>query len=230
MTISAVVALLWPLIAVQNPEVDQEPTPSIEFETPPSLSPAAAPSEFAQWSVGFGVDIWTGFGSVFNDMGGPSLNAGYRINERWGVGLRLFKSDFDFEDPADFVFGRSGTPIADASIDLLSVTASARWHFLEPGGTFDFYVGGGVGFAFPDSGEAVNLPQVDISVEGKPGPEVHIAVGGAVRVFEQFRLTLELRMMKSFTEYEVEDRQNGQEETEEGFSGIGFAIGAEYRF
>jgi opacity protein-like surface antigen len=232
MTMTAA-AWLWPLLAVQSPELDRDPVSAVEFESQPASARQAAgedPTAYPSWSLGFGVDVWTGFGSVFNDMGGPSITAGHRLNERWGFGLRFFKTDFDFEDPADFVFGRSGTPIADASIDLFSVTAVARWHFLDPGGTFDFYVGAGLGYAVPESGDAVKLPEVDIAVEGQPGPEVQVAVGGAVRVFEQFHVTFELRLMKSFTEYDVEDRLSGEQETEEGFSGIGFAIGAEYRF
>lgn len=224
------VSLLWPLFAVQNPEVDQNPLAAIEFESTSTPRPAFDAVDPPKWSFGVGVDVWTGFGSIFNDMPGASINAGYRINSRWGVGLRFFKTDFDFEDPSDNVFDQGGTPVADASIDLFSVTALARWHFLEPGGTFDLYVGAGLGMAFPESGSASELPQVNISVEGNAGPEVHFAVGGAVRVFEQLHLTLEFRVMKSFTEYDVEDLQTGRQETEEGFTGIGLALGAEYRF
>ena len=186
--------------------------------------------DWPKWSAGFGVDVYTGFGSVFNDVIGASLRAGYRIDERWGVSVRLFRTDFDFEDPADNVFGRSGTPVSDASIDMIMFSATARWHFLAPGGPFDFYVGAGAGLAFPGSGEAVNLPQVDIEVEGNFGPEVHFVVGGAVRIFDPLHFTAELRLMQSFTDYDVEDRLTGETDTEGGWAGYGIGLGVEWRF
>lgn len=227
--------LLCPVLPAQNPAVAEDLALAVEFVlegdvvVPAALADSAA-APFPRWSVGAGIDIYTGFGSVFNDVVGPSFRAGYRINERWGVAVTLFRSDFDFEDPADHVFGQSGTPVSDASIDMVMISATARWHFLEPGGPLDFYVGAGLGLAFPGSGEAVNLPQVDIGVDGNFGPEVHVVAGGAVRLFGQLHVTAELRLMQSFTEYDVEDRLTGESETEDGWAGYGLGLGLEWRF
>ena len=226
--------VLWPVLPAQSPVVAQDLSLAVEFvardEVSTGLDSQERTASFPRWSVGVGVDIWTGFGSVFNDVVGPSLRGSYRFDGRWSVALSLFKSDFDFEDPADNLFEQSGTPVTDASIDLFMVSATARRHFLEPGGTFDLYVGAGLGAAFPDSGEAVNLPQVDIEVEGSAGPEIHIVVGGAWRMFGPFHLTAELRLMHSFTEFEAEDRLTGETETESGWTGYGLGLGLEFRF
>lgn len=183
-----------------------------------------------QWSVGLGIDVYTGFGSVFNDVVGAAVRAGYRIDPQWGVAVSLFVTDFDFEDPADHVFGRSGTPVSDASIDMTVFSATARYYFTDPGSGVDFYIGAGLGLAFPGSGEAVNLPQVDIAVDGNFGPEVHVVVGSAFRLFEQLHVTAELRLMQSFTKYDVEDRQTGETDSEPGWLGYGIGLGLEYRF
>ena len=218
-------ALLIVLLS-QNPEGSRIEPSLLEDQVIDSRHEASPP----KWSVGAGIDVWTGFGSVFNDVVGASFRGGWRINERWGVEARLFRTDFDFEDPAEFVFDRDGTPIADASIDMIVFSATARWHFLEPGNSIDFYVGAGLGMAFPGSGEAVNLPLVDIEVEGNPGPEVHVVVGGSIRVFGQVHFAAELRLMQSFTEYDLEDRTTGDTETESGWLGYGIGFGLEYRF
>ena len=230
--------LLWPALLAQNSAVAEvvakdlafavEFTLEAEVVDPSSRTPAAAP--FPQWSVGLGIDVYTGFGSVFNDVAGASLWASYRFDDRWSVAASLFRTDFDFEDPADHVFGRSNTPVSDASIDMIMFSATARYHFLEPKSALDVYVGAGLGLAFPGSGEAVNLPQVDIAVDGNFGPEVHVVVGGAYRIYEQLHATVELRLMQSFTTFDVEDRLTGEKETESGWGGIGIGLGLEWRF
>lgn len=227
--------LLWPaFLAPQQAEfIESErdrTEPFAEGRLDPARLEGRDTAAYPAWSVGFGVDVWTGFGSVFNDVVGASLRGGYRLNDRWSVAARLFRTDFDFEDPADNVFGRSGTPVVDASIDMIMFSATARWHFLEPKSPLDIYVGAGLGLAFPGDGEAVNLPQVDIEVEGNSGPEVHVVVGGACRLFEQLHATLELRLMQSFTEYDVRDRLTGESDSEKGWAGYGLALGLEWRF
>lgn len=196
------------------------------------ISPAweASGAAYPRWSIGLGVDVWTGFGSVFNDVVGPALRGGYWIDDRWSVAGYLFRTHFDFEDPADHVFGRSGTPVSDASIDMIMVGATARWHFLRPESSIDLYAGAGVGLAFPGSGEAVTLPQVDIEVDGNVGPEVHLVLGGAVRIFDPLHATVELRLMQSFTKYDVEDRLTGETDSESGWAGYGIGLGLEWRF
>ena len=218
-------ALIWAALVAQDPgDPTKDSPPAVrKVEWPPSPGQSA-------WSVGFGVDVWTGFGSVFNDVIGPSVRLGYRSSPRWSLSVSAFWSDFDFVDPADEVLGRSGTPVTDASIDLFMVSATARWHFLPSDSLFDAYAGAGAGFAVPDNGEAVNAPQVDIEVDGRSGPEVHLAIGGSIRVFESLRFVLELRLMHSFTEYEVFDRTTGESEVVESWSAYGLSVGLDWRF
>lgn len=217
--ISTALALI--LLVAQDPS---EPPPLLrDVERAPA--PGTTP-----WSVGVAVDTWTGFGAVFNDVIGPSVRLGYRFDAEWSVAVSAFWSDFDFEDPAETVLKLSNTPVADASIDLFMVSATARRHLLTSDPLFDLYVGAGIGFAVPDTGEAVVQPQVDVEVAGESGPEIHLAVGGSVRVFESLRLVLELRVMHSFTEYEVTDRRTGQFEVEEEWSAYGLSAGLEWRF
>lgn len=227
--------LLCPALLAQSPAVTESVAEKLAFAVErilegdvPDAPPPADP--FPKWSVGLGIDVYTGFGSVFNDLAGASLRASYRIDGRWSVAASLFRTDFDFEDPADNIFGRSGTPVSDASIDMIMFSATARYHFLEPKSALDVYVGAGLGLAFPGTGEAVNLPQVDIEVEGNFGPEVHLVVGGAVRIFDQLHATVELRIMQSFTQYDVEDRISGETDSENGWAGIGIGLGLEWRF
>jgi len=231
--------LLFPALAAPSPmqedAVTHEPSDIVRstwenawLNSPPPADPLLV--DYPQWSVGLGVDVYTGFGSVFNDVAGASIRGSYRIDERWSVAASLFKTDFDFEDPADNVFGRNNTPVSDASIDMFMVSATARWHFFEPKSSVDIYVGAGFGLAFPGSGEAVLLPQIDIAVDGNFGPEVHLVTGGAVRIFDQLHATVELRLMQSFTKYDIEDRNTGETETENGWGGIGIALGLEWRF
>jgi hypothetical protein len=217
--VHAILVLMCAVPPVQDDEYVKFDLPARELE-----------SDGPRWSAGFGVDIYTGFGSVFNDVVGASFRLGHRFNDRWGVALTVFRTDFDFEDPADNLFGRSGTPVSDASIDMTMVSATARWYFTGPGAALDFYVGAGLGLAFPGSGEAVNLPQVDIAVDGNAGAEVHVVVGGAARLFSQLYFAVELRLMQSFTEYDVEDRISGETESEDGWAGYGIGLGLEWRF
>ena len=76
----------------------------------------------------------------------------------------------------------------------------------------------------------MNAPQVDVEVDGHSGPEVHLALGGSIRVFESLRFVLELRLMHSFTEYEVFDRTTGQSDVVESWSACGLSAGLEWRF
>jgi hypothetical protein len=220
-TMISVAALACIVLAAQDPG---DPPP--EFR---EVAGSPAPGHSA-WSIGIGVDAWTGFGEVFNDVIGPSVRLGYRIDDQWSVAVSTFWSDFDFEDPAETVLRQSNTPVADASIDLFMVSATARRHLVPSHAPFDVYVGAGVGFAVPDTGEAVIQPQVDVEVDGESGPEVHVALGGSIRVFESLRLVLEMRVMHSFTEYEVTDRRTGQTEIEEDWSAYGLSAGLEWRF
>ena len=218
-------ALTLAVLVAQDPgdSPKDRPPSAREVEWPP------APGQSA-WSIGVGVDVWTGFGSVFNEVIGPSVRLGYWSAQRWSVSVSVFWTDFDVVDPADTVLQRSNTPVADASIDLFMVSATARWHFLPSDSLLDAYAGAGVGFAVPDTGEAVNPPQVDIEVSGEQGPEVHLALGGSIRVFESLRFVLELRLMHSFTEYEVFDRPTGESEVVEDWSAYGLSAGLEWRF
>ena len=223
MLISA--ALAWVVVIAQDPgDLPKDPPPAIhEREWP------ATPGQTA-WSIGVAVDAWSGFGSVFNRVIGPSVRLGHRFTQHWSLSVSAFRSNFDFIDPADEVLKRSGTPATDASIDLFMVSATARWHFLPSESPIDAYAGAGLGFAMPDTGEAVNQPQVDIEVDGQSGPEVHLALGGSIRVFEALSLVLELRLMHSFTEYEVFDRTTAETEVVESWSAYGVSAGLEWRF
>lgn len=227
--IALALVLLCPPAAA--PALQEEGATPVTLEDHPRDFEGTQPGgAFPRWSVGFGVDVWSGFGEVFNDVVGPSLTATHRFDGRWGVALSVFRSDFDFEDPAENVFDQQGTPVIDASIDLFMVSATARWYFTDPGASFDFYVGAGLGLAVPSSGEAVSLPQVDIAVDGNAGPEVHVAAGGSVRLFGQLHFLSELRLMQSFTSYDVENRLTGETESESGWAGYGIRFGLEWRF
>jgi hypothetical protein len=201
------------------------PIPGVEAPDP---DPLADP--YPKWAAGFRIDVWTGFGSVMNDIVGPSVHVTYRLTDRWAVSASLFKSDFDFEDPADHLFGRSGTPVSDASIDLFILRASAEWHFLEPRGRLDLYAAAGLGLVMPGDGEAVAQPQVNIEVSGNSGFEVHFALGGSYRIVERLYANVELRIMQSFNSFDARDRITGEEDSLNSWGAIGIALGLEWRF
>lgn len=221
-SLALVVAALF--AQIQDPGAKVPVTLTTSRTPDPSLDP------FPRWGVGVRVNVWTGFGSVMNDIVGPSVYGSYRIDEQWAVSANLFRTDFDFEDPADNLFSRSSTPVADASIDMVILSASAEYHFLAPGGTFDLYLGAGLGLVLPGDGEAVKLPQIDIEVTGNSGVEIHFAVGGSIRIFKQLYGNVELRILQSFNSFDARDRQTGEEDSLDSWSAIGIAFGLEWKF
>ncbi|HEX4953579.1 MAG TPA: outer membrane beta-barrel protein [Thermoanaerobaculia bacterium] len=198
--------------------------------------PSAAAAESGRSSLGARGMITVADGEPANDIPGFGVFAGYRLNDRWSLGLSVDRTEYDFEEPARLV-GLAQDP----SLDPIDVIAEAtvfqlelRRSFERLGGRWVWFVGAGLGAAsidVPDAqGALAGSGTFDIETEADT-EVVASLLGGLQRRFgDHWFLELALRADQHFADWQLVDRVSGARGAVDDYIAYGGYFGLGFRF
>ena len=196
-------------------------------------SMAEEPGAF-QASLRFGTSLASGVPA--NDMPGYGIEGLYALNDRWSVGLGLYFTEFDYEEPARQV----GLPIdpdaepIDAKAEQLIYSALVEYSFSPPEARRQWFMGGRVGVADTDvpitTGETATGDPFEIHTE--VDREIIVSLTGGVRQrfgdnwYGEFTVNAD----QHFAAWEPVDVISGAEGRSDDYFAYGFHLGVGYRF
>src|SRR5688572_31598850 len=128
------------------------------------MAPLLAPlpsiaDEAGRVEVGFRLGTSLASGVPANDMPGYGIHGLYKLTDRWSVGLGLYLTEFDYEEPARQV----GLPIdpdaepIDAKAEQLIYSALVEYSFSPPEARRQWFLGARIGVADTDVPVATGL-------------------------------------------------------------------------
>lgn len=201
------------------------------------LFPLAAVSEEAgRVDVGFRFGTSLASGVPANDMPGYGIHGLYALNDRWSVGLGLYFSEFDYEEPALQVglpLDPEAEPI-DAKAEQLIYSAIVERSFSEPDARRHWFMGAKLGIADTDVPAVTGLTATGDSFEihTEVDQEIIASLYGGIRQrfgkrwFGEFTLSAD----QHFATWESEDRVSGATGGNGDYFAYGFHLGIGYRF
>ena len=217
------------------------PSQSTLFKTASAIAPLLAPlpaiaDEAGRIEVGARLGTSLASGVPANDMPGYGIHGLYALDDRWSVGLGLYFTEFDYEEPAL----RVGLPIdpeaepIDAKAEQLIYSAIVERSFSPPEARRQWFMGAKLGVADTDvpvvTGQTATGDTFEIHTE--VDREIIVSLLGGVRQrfgehwFSEFTLTAD----QHFAAWESEDRVSGAEGRNGDYFAYGFHLGIGYRF
>jgi hypothetical protein len=204
----------------------------------PLLAPVPAPADEAgRIDAGLRLGTSLGSGTPANDMPGYGLHGLYALNDQWSVGLGIYYTEFDYEEPAGRVVGLPIDPDAppvDAKAEQFIYNVMAERLISPRDARWQWFVGGKVGVADTDVPDAVGF-----TADGDPY-EIHTEVdrevivtlfGGVRRQFgERWFGDFTVSADQHFAAWESEDVISGAEGRSGDYFAYGFHLGIGYRF
>jgi len=171
-----------------------------------------------------------------NDMPGYGIYALYALDERWSVGLGLYLTEFDYEEPARQV----GLPIdpdaepIDAKAEQLIYSAMVERSLSPPGARRRWFLGARIGVADTDVPVATGLTATGdtFEIHTEVDREIIVTLLGGVRQhfsghwFGEFTLSAD----QHFAAWEPEDRISGATGRSDDYFAYGLHLGIGYRF
>jgi hypothetical protein len=203
----------------------------------PFLAPVPALADEAdRLQIGLRLGTSLASGVPANDMPGYGIHGLYRLNDRWSVGLGLYYSEFDYEEPARQV----GLPIdpdaepIDAKAEQLIYSALAEYSFSRPDARREWFLGGRLGVADTDVPEASGFTATGdpFEVHTEVDREIILSAFGGVRQrfgehwFGEFTVNAD----QHFAAWESVDVVSGAEGRSGDYFAYGFHLGVGYRF
>jgi hypothetical protein len=189
-------------------------------------------------SVQAGLRLGTSLGSGVpaNDMPGYGIYGLYALNERWSVGLELYFTEFDYEEPARQV----GLPIdpdaepIDAKAEQLIYSALVEYSFSPPEARRQWFLGGRIGVADTDVPVATGLTATGepFEVHTEVDREIIASLSGGVRqrFGERWFAEFTVNADQHFSAWESVDVISGAEGRSDDYFAYGFHLGIGYRF
>ena len=199
-------------------------------------APGFADDSDEKFQVGarFGTSLASGVPA--NDMPGYGIHGLYKLNDRWSVGLGLYLTEFDYEEPARQV----GLPIdpdaepIDAKAEQLIYSALVEYSFSPPEARRQWFMGGRVGVADTDvpvaSGATATGDPFEVHTE--VDREIIVSLSGGVRQrfgghwYGEFTVNAD----QHFAAWESVDVISGAEGRSGDYFAYGFHLGIGYRF
>ena len=203
----------------------------------PLLVPlSAAAEEAGQINVGLRLGTSLASGVPANDMPGLGLHGLYALNDDWSVGLELYRTDFDYEEPAK----RVGLPVdpdaepVDAKAEQTIISAMVERRFSSGDDRRQWFLGAKLGVA------DTNVPiTTGFTATGDPY-EIHTEVdrelilsllGGVRQRFgEHWYGEFTVNADQHFAAWEPEDVISGATGRSDDYFAYGFHLGVGYRF
>jgi hypothetical protein len=200
-----------------------------------AVMPALA-DEAGRVDVGLRLGTSLASGVPANDMPGYGIYGLYALNERWSLGLGLYLTEFDYEEPARQV----GLPIdpdaepIDAKAEQLIYSAMVERSFSPPDARRQWFLGARVGVADTDVPVATGLTATGdpFEIHTEVDREIIVSVLGGVRQefgerwFGEFTLSAD----QHFAAWEPEDRVSGATGRSDDYFAYGLHLGIGYRF
>ena len=197
--------------------------------------PALA-DEAGRIDVGLRLGTSLASGVPANDMPGYGIYGLYALNDRWSVGLGLYLTEFDYEEPARQV----GLPIdpdaepIDAKAEQLIYSAMVERSFSPPDARRQWFAGARVGVADTDVPVTTGLTATGdtFEIHTEVDREIIVSVLGGVRQhfgehwFGEFTLSAD----QHFAAWEPEDRVSGATGRSDDYFAYGLHLGIGYRF
>jgi hypothetical protein len=203
----------------------------------PFLAPLPALAEEAdRLQVGLRLGTSLASGVPANDMPGYGIHGLYALNDRWSVGLGLYFTEFDYEEPARQV----GLPIdpdaepIDAKAEQLIYSVLAEYTLSAPGARRQWFLGGRVGVADTDVPDVSGLTATGdpFEIHTEVDREIIVSAFGGIRQrfgehwFGEFTVNAD----QHFAAWEPVDVISGAEGRSDDYFAYGFHLGIGYRF
>jgi Outer membrane protein beta-barrel domain len=200
-----------------------------------AVMPAQA-DEAGRVDVGLRLGTSLASGVPANDMPGYGIYGLYALNDRWSVGLGLYLTEFDYEEPARQV----GLPIdpdaepIDAKAEQLIYSAIVERSFSPPDSRRQWFLGARIGVADTDVPVASGLTATGdpFEIHTEVDREIIVSLLGGVRQrfgerwFGEFTLSAD----QHFAAWESEDRVSGATGRSNDYFAYGLHLGIGYRF
>lgn len=217
------------------------PGQSTILKTASALAPLLAPlpaiadeAERFEMGLRFGTSLASGVPA--NDMPGYGIHGLYALNDRWSVGLGIYLTEFDCEEPARQV-GLPLDPAAepvDAKAEQMIYSALVERSFSPPDARRRWFLGGRVGIADTDVPVATGLTATGdpFEVHTEVDREVIVSVFGGVRqrFGERWFGEATLNADQHFAAWEWEDFVSGATGRQGDYFAYGIHLGIGYRF
>jgi hypothetical protein len=203
----------------------------------PLLAPVPALADDAgRIDVGLRLGTSLASGVPANDMPGYGLHALYALNDRWSVGLGLYLTEFDYEEPAK----RVGLPIdpdaepVDAKAEQLIISALVERTFSSPDARRQWFLGARFGIADTDvpvvTGTTATGDPFEIHTEVDRETIVSLLGGVRQRFGEHWFAEFTVNADQHFAAWESDDRVSGATGRSDDYFAYGFHLGIGYRF
>ncbi len=203
----------------------------------PLLGPVPAMADEAgRVEVGLRAGTSIASGVPANDMPGFGVHGMYALSDRWSVGLGIYYTEFDYEEPAR----RVGLPLdpdaepIDAKAEQMILSALVERSFSPADARRRWFLGGRVGVADTDvpvvTGPTATGDPFEIHTE--VDREIIVSMFGGVqqrfgeRWFGEFTLSAD----QHFSAWESEDRVSGATGRNGDYFAYGLHLGIGYRF
>jgi Outer membrane protein beta-barrel domain len=203
----------------------------------PLLAPVPALADEARRiDVGFRLGTSLGSGVPANDMPGYGVYGLYALNDEWSVGLGVYYTKFDYEEPAK----RVGLPIApdaepvDAKAEQLIIDALVERSFSSPDARRQWFLGARVGVADTDvpvvTGTTATGDPVEIHTEVDREIIASLLGGVRQRFGEHWFAEFTVNADQHFAAWEPVDQVSGATGRSGDYFAYGFHLGIGYRF
>lgn len=207
------------------------------FGIAPFLMPVPSMAdETDRLQVGLRLGTSLASGVPANDMPGYAIHGLYALNDRWSVGLELYYTEFDYEEPAR----RVGLPVdpdaepIDAKAEQMIYNLMAEYSFSAPESRRQWFMGAKLGIADTDvpvtTGETATGDPFEIHTE--VDREVILSLLGGVRqrFGERWYGEFTVNADQHFAAWEPVDVISGAEGRSGDYFAYGFHLGIGYRF
>lgn len=205
--------------------------------TVPLLAPLpAVADEPGTVQVGLRLGTSLASGVPANDMPGYGIRALYALNDRWSVGLGIYFTEFDYEEPARQVglpLDPDAEPI-DAKAEQFIYSVMVERSFSRPDSRREWFLGASAGVADTDvpivTGPTATGDTFEIHTEVDRELIVSLLGGVRQRFGERWFGEFTVNADQHFAAWEPVDVLSGAEGRSEDYFAYGFHLGIGYRF
>jgi hypothetical protein len=217
--------------------LSRSPLLKVAVAIAPFLAPLpAAADEAGKIQLGLRLGTSLASGVPANDMPGYGIRGLYALNDRWSVGLGIYFTEFDYEEPARQVglpLDPDAEPI-DAKAEQLIYSVMVERLFARPDSRRQWFLGASAGVADTDVPVVTGFTATGdpFEIHTEVDREIIVSLVGGVRQrfgerwFGEFAVNAD----QHFAAWEPVDVVSGAEGRSGDYFAYGFHLGIGYRF